>query len=144
MERVLKYLLYKSKALIDETSPEHNAILRSCQSNNGASGVSGFLHREDGFFLQYLEGPDDALDQTFDRITKDSRHTDVETIATAPLAKQHLPDWQMGFVAGDQLSLRDLLDVSEGELHLTTIDPMDLVFFMVANAEFLRETKIAA
>lgn len=140
----MKYLLYKSKALIEETSAEHDTILHTCRKRNGDCGISGFLHREDGFFLQYLEGPDDAVDETYARIAQDTRHSDVETIATGPLKKHYLPDWQMGFVAGDQLSLRDLLEVSDGDLHITAVDPLDLVTFMVTNAEFLRETKLAA
>lgn len=134
----LAYTIYQSTALIRASSKEHNKILKACQKHNPDNEITGFLHREQGFFLQYLEGPPDALDATMFRISIDFRHNNLQVLDTGTLDRRRFPDWQMGFVNGGQLSLCDLIDVGPDRLNLKAEDPFDLVVFMTANADSLR------
>lgn len=135
----LEYIIYQSTALIPDVNAEHDAILQACRINNAGNGVTGFLHREGDFFIQYLEGSRGALNRTMRKIAADTRHKDILLLDTGPLQERRLPDWQMGFVDGTQMSLHDLMEAGPRGLDLKAEDPFDLVVFMTANAHNLRE-----
>ncbi|EBA18246.1 hypothetical protein RSK20926_11024 [Roseobacter sp. SK209-2-6] len=141
----LSYTIYQSTALVPAEVAAHNEILRSCQTHNKKNDVTGFLHREGNYFIQYLEGPEEAIIETMLRIGKDPRHEDLLVLDLGPLQERRLPDWQMGFVDGSQLSLHELIEARPGVLNLKAEDPFDLVVFMTANAHNLREdaTRVA-
>lgn len=63
--------------------------------NNRMAGVSGLLLFHRGWFLQVLEGPLEVVDDTFDRIRRDLRHTDIRTVADLPIAARAFGDWSM-------------------------------------------------
>lgn len=130
--------LYHSKALLPNTVDSHNDILRASQINNSRDNITGFLHREDGYFLQFLEGPKTKLFATLQRIGHDPRHCDFVIKHFGPAERRMLPDWDMGYAGTDQLSLRELLDTSGNKLEFRALDPFDLVVFIVHNAQALR------
>ncbi len=135
---MLHYVIYQSKARGPADPAVHNAILERSQINNRAAELTGFLHREGDCFLQYIEGPKGPLHETINRIRRDQRHTDMSILAEGRRDSRTLPDWQMGFVDKSQLSLAELLDMSDNHLELKAIDPFDLVIFLAANADGLR------
>lgn len=140
----LEYILYHSRALIPPEPAAHNAILDKCRVNNSARDVTGFLHREEDFFLQYLEGPSAQLDALLSIIGKDDRHSDVQIILREPLQARRLPDWQMGFVNGDQMALVDVVGTTDGKLDIKTAHPEDLIDFVIDNADSLSGEVLAA
>lgn len=140
----LHYALYQSCALIPASPEHHNAILEASQRNNSAAGITGFLHREGDSFIQYLEGPKTGLFTTLARIGRDTRHSDFEIISVGSAKQNMMQDWQMGFVDSDQLSFAEMLDVKNGRIDLKTVDPLDIVTFLSANAHALRDRHIAA
>ena len=131
--------LYHSRSLVPDNTVIHNEILSVSQRNNAAAKISGFLHREGDFFIQYLEGPKTSLYDTLSRIGRDSRHEQFEVVQSCPLERRMLPDWKMGFADAAVLSLSELLDTSAGHLEIRSLDPFDLVVFMVHNSQLLRE-----
>ena len=135
----LEYLIYQSRALIPDDKAAHDSILQACRINNAGNGITGFLHREGDYFVQYLEGSRDALNRTMRRISADTRHTDILKLDFGPLRERRLPDWQMGFVDGTQMPLHDILETGPLGLDLKAEHPFDLVVFMTANAHNLRE-----
>ena len=140
---ILYHLLYQSTSRTEQTNAALHSILHTSVENNRASGITGFLHGEGGYYLQYLEGQRSDVEETAARIKKDRRHGDFTILSSGDLAQRYFPDWQMGFADSSILALSDLLDTRMGRLDLTTIDPFDLVVFMSANADSLR-TKICA
>ena len=56
-----------------------------------------------------------------------------------PAPRRLLESWDMGYADPSQLSLQDLLQTSGNTLEFGTLDPMDLVVFVVHNAQALRE-----
>jgi hypothetical protein len=140
----LSYTLYQSRALIPNDAREHNIILKKCQVRNKIADLSGFLYREDNYFVQYLEGEEEAVRATLSRIKKDARHTDYSVVASGKLKERYLPDWQMGFVEQAIIPFSDMLDVTDGTFDLKIADPFDLVVFMVNNADYLRDQQDAA
>ncbi len=138
------YALYHSISLLPPTADFHNDIMKTSQKNNMRDGLTGFLHREGDFFIQYLEGPKSELHKAMRRISRDPRHSDFTVMKQAPATRRLLPEWSMGFVDPLALSLSDLLDVSPGQLNIRALDPFDLVVFMVSNADALRTRAMAA
>lgn len=136
----LSYTLYQSQAVIALGDTAHEEILSVCQRNNRRDALTGFLHREGDIFLQYLEGPEKEVQAALKRIKKDPRHANLEIISAGELSKRHFPDWQMGFVDGDQIALTDLIEVKGDQLDVLAENPFDLVVFMVSNADNLRST----
>lgn len=139
----LNFVMYQSRALVPNTAHEHNLILEACNRRNKTQALTGFLHRESDLFLQYLEGPEDQLNETLARISKDERHTNVQVLHKGALDQRHFPDWQMGFVDSSQLTLASLLLVKGRSLNLLTQDWFDLVVFLSNNADALRGRQAA-
>jgi hypothetical protein len=71
---------------------------------NGANGLTGMLCYYDGSFLQFLEGEEAAVQQTFDRIRADPRHGGVIVVYRKPIDARLFPDWTMALRRVDQLS----------------------------------------
>jgi hypothetical protein len=70
-----------------------NAIIRTSTRNNRAAGVTGLLLTHRRAALQVLEGPQDAVAATYERILNDPRHTDAHLIATGPAPQREFGDW---------------------------------------------------
>lgn len=82
-------VLYQSLATRAFTMPDRDQILDVSVRWNDSHGVTGrLLYGEmsrlpgiPGQFLQWLEGPETAVTETFERIRQDPRHTDVRVLA---------------------------------------------------------------
>ena len=60
---------------------------------------------EDGTFIQVLEGDNEVVTSTYERIAKDPRHAKILLIAKFELDERTFTDWEMGFfdASGEQL-----------------------------------------
>ena len=72
-------------------------ILGTSRRNNARDGISGALMFSGGCFVQALEGPQDAVETTFERIQCDERHTEITVLAAGPIAERDFADWSMAF-----------------------------------------------
>jgi hypothetical protein len=70
-------------------------ILASAGRNNPMNSITGALICREDIFIQILEGPDTKVQDAFDRIRLDDRHTDVVMISKAKAATRLFPDWAM-------------------------------------------------
>lgn len=89
-------LIYISTARSELSAVELDGILRVSRRNNAAAGVTGLLIVGGRRFLQALEGPPDAVMQTYDRIKADARHFAAVTLDNRPISQRSFPDWAMG------------------------------------------------
>ncbi len=67
---------------------------------------------------QFLEGPHDAVEATFRRISRDRRHTDVKVLVHRPLSARRFGQWVLAF--DDVGDTRDV----PGVVDLRAIDPI--------------------
>ncbi|TLS69084.1 blue light sensor protein [Mariprofundus erugo] len=72
-------------------------LLAKSRANNTRLGISGQLIYSEGTFMQVLEGPADAVDATFERIKKDTRHQHINLIERSTIDQREFPEWSMGF-----------------------------------------------
>ncbi|TKW66101.1 MAG: BLUF domain-containing protein [Paracoccus denitrificans] len=113
----LSHILYRSLGRVDRFSRDCDEILTSARARNLEYGLTGFLHGEDGVFLQWLEGPLDALNYVTDLILSDSRHREITIFSRGGIETRQFPDWAMGFSTGESAPLFDYLADQEINSH---------------------------
>jgi len=72
-----------------------NSILSSSTENNPANGITGVLLATETHFLQVLEGEFEALNATFERISRDTRHDQVQLISFTEIEERKFGGWAM-------------------------------------------------
>ena len=77
---------------------EIERILAVSRRNNARCGITGALIYNQGVFGQVLEGPAAAVEDTYDRIQCDDRHTATTILDLVPVPGRSFGDWSMGFV----------------------------------------------
>jgi hypothetical protein len=70
-------------------------ILMSARRHNRDNAITGALICRADLFMQILEGPRDAVTETFARIIRDDRHLDVTLICCDDTDARLFPDWYM-------------------------------------------------
>ncbi len=93
-------LIYKSVAAAVPGEGELADILRVSRRRNRSGQVTGLLLAGGGHFLQALEGPLLAVNDTFARIEADSRHRDIKVIVRREVAMRDFGTWAMAFPEG--------------------------------------------
>ena len=95
-------LVYASKNHLQGSDVEiaHavSQILAASQRNNTAVNVTGALMFNAGAFAQVLEGPQQGVESTFERIQCDPRHGDVTVLQCGPVESRSFTNWSMAFV----------------------------------------------
>jgi hypothetical protein len=72
-----------------------DAILQASQERNACLGITGLLVSRDDLFLQLLEGPRQAVTDTFARILRDPRHSDVTLVTMQDADLRLFAAWSM-------------------------------------------------
>lgn len=93
----MKRIIYRSQARAGIRSGELAELLAISRRNNARTGVTGLLIYSHGFFLQVLEGLDHQVDQTFDRIQRDERHSACQLVQEKTIFEPDFGEWKMGF-----------------------------------------------
>lgn len=93
----LVQLIYVSTAVSEMDTAALDRILESSVELNRKNAVTGMLLYSRGSFMQVLEGPESAVDETYGRICRDPRHQDLYLLSKLPVAKRDFSGWSMGF-----------------------------------------------
>jgi hypothetical protein len=72
-----------------------SGILMDARRANLRDGITGALICRADIYLQWLEGPEDAVRRALSRIQADDRHLEVTLHASGPVAERVFPDWAM-------------------------------------------------
>ena len=119
---MLVRLLYASRAVPAIDQDALVAILRKSKANNPGTGITGVLCFSEGIFLQVLEGGRQAVNQLYNRISADARHTDVTLLCYEEIGERRFACWSMGQVNMGRLNPALLLKYSEKP----TLDPFSV------------------
>ena len=88
-------------------------LLIEARRVNTERNLTGLLlHREKSFY-QVLEGPEEEVKRTFERIERDDRHTAVDVLFEGTVEQREFADWQMGFINLDGVELGALTGYSD-------------------------------
>ena len=126
---MLRSWLYRSRATtLPRSAPDATIYLQARRANR-ERGITGYLHREDGFYVQYVEGPADALAGLERRIRRDWRHAEVRALHRGEIARRRFPGWDMAFTERETSTFRGATGAVIG-----TAPPEALLAFMDATA----------
>lgn len=125
----LTAVMYRSQAVQRMDSSELDRLLVAARAFNEMVEVSGVLLHHRGVFLQYFEGPPEAIGQVYARIQRSHLHCELAELMHRPIVKRQFASWHMGFseapasvleeIANESLqralpSVRDRTDSSPG------------------------------
>ena len=72
---------------------------------NESLGVTGVLMASGGLFYQVIEGPEDHVDELYDTIKRDGRHTNLLLLSSEDdVAERLFPEWSMELINLDASS----------------------------------------
>ena len=142
--RVVYFSRNAIEGSLETVTSEVNAILETSQRNNSTAGISGVLVFNNGVFGQVLEGPSEAVEDTFDRIQSDDRHFDVTVLDTAPLTQRSFAQWSMGFVGADPTFQSMFGDIGAAtSFDLAALDA-EKIFATLSNLTMKNEVRVRA
>ena len=92
------YQLVYSSVPAKKTMQSHlYMILRHARLKNELRGVTGVLAFVDNVFIQVLEGEKKDVMNTFEKIRKDARHTNIKILLEGEVDNRTFPNWEMAY-----------------------------------------------
>lgn len=102
MSGALYRLVYVSRNDIDGDPASMRAhvdrILEVARDRNRRARVTGALMFNGSAFAQVLEGPLEAVEETFERIQNDPRHSRVVVLDFSPAGARRFSAWSMAYI----------------------------------------------
>ncbi len=93
----LHQIIYFSAANAVLTEDALLALLASSQRRNAERGITGLLLYSEGNIMQVIEGPSEAVQALFAKISIDPRHSKMIVARNAAIARRDFPTYKMGF-----------------------------------------------
>lgn len=97
-------LIYVSEVERPVEVSDIEQILTSARVNNTAIGVTGMLCFHRKYFLQCLEGSRTRVNETYQRILKDPRHTNIVLLDYREIEHREFTEWSMGYMPESSLT----------------------------------------
>lgn len=93
----LQAIVYVSSAVQPLETPQIEHLLERARARNAEYGITGLLLYADGSFMQYIEGPHDALMRVYDIILADPLHRRLIELLREPVAQREFAGWSMAY-----------------------------------------------
>lgn len=95
----MQRLLYISESHIPETDAQTvvTQIVELAQIKNARLGLTGALLFTDKYFVQVLEGSQQAIQTLMVRLHTDPRHGNISVVDESPIKCRLFPDWHMAY-----------------------------------------------
>ncbi len=108
----LHHIIYISKLTgSDETLVKD--IVQTALWHNPRKGITGMMLYSEGDILQVLEGAREDIDPLFERIKRDSRHSNIFVVINDALPSRHFPNWSMGYRKISPLDVHEFKNYKE-------------------------------
>ncbi|MDC0135722.1 BLUF domain-containing protein [Sulfitobacter sp.] len=72
-----------------------SGILLDARKHNKRDGITGALICRHDIYMQMLEGPQDKVDSTIERISRDDRHVNMQVLLSEQSDTRLFGDWAM-------------------------------------------------
>ena len=107
----LVHLSYCSQAQSAVSQPDLDLILNASHRNNRSDDITGLLTYSGEVFVQFLEGPQEAISRLMERLQVDPRHKNIIILSEGSDHERIFPDWDMELVSREEAYqvLRDAL-----------------------------------
>ena len=97
-------LVYASEVVRPVGDGDLEQILNSAREKNGEDGITGMLCFHRKYFLQCLEGSRMKVNEAYQRILKDKRHTNIVILDYQEIVHREFEAWTMGYMPESQLT----------------------------------------
>jgi len=97
----LRAIAYVSQARPDLSAERLQTLVNDATRFNRMAGVTGVLLHDGQRFLQYIEGPEDALGVAYSRILGASSHREIVELARGRVGRRMFPYWSMRLLPAD-------------------------------------------
>ncbi|USD66889.1 BLUF domain-containing protein [Vibrio sp. SCSIO 43136] len=101
----LSRLIYVSTVTEEFAHSTLDDILLVARENNSEAHVTGMLCFNRKYFLQCLEGSRDAVNNIYNKIAQDRRHTDITILSFEDISEREFVDWSMGYIPTSSLTV---------------------------------------
>ena len=98
-------LTYRSKAIQEITPNNIYEIVKVANEFNPSLAITGCLIFYNGYFIQILEGEQVAVEELYNKIKKDKRHTFTNILSKGWAPKRIFENWNMAYMNLADLSL---------------------------------------
>lgn len=88
----MRQIIYASVA---RDAKDLHGILEQSRHNNALDGITGLLWSDGRRYVQVLEGPEESVGPTFDRIGRDPRHHSIEVLTDRRVDGREFGYWSM-------------------------------------------------
>lgn len=95
----MHHIIYLSRATVSFNDMQLQMLLDQARYYNAQHDVTGILLYGNGQFFQVLEGEEQAVRATYQRISQDPRHRDIAAFADKAIVARAFPEWHMGYRA---------------------------------------------
>lgn len=116
MDEALYRLVYISRNEIvgDDAKirREIEQILASAREKNPQANITGALMFNTGSFAQVLEGAHHEIQETFERIQCDPRHSHIVMLALEPVMMREFSSWSMAYLGTDSTASTKFGDIT--------------------------------
>lgn len=120
MVTTLHTLVYLSTSSALMTQDQLQSLLLEARDLNASNGITGVLLYSGKHFMQCIEGPEEALNQTFQRIAASRRHRGIVQLLSGSLESRRFSQWSMGFAQPPEA---ELLKLSNAQWETTLASP---------------------
>ncbi|QCX01335.1 helix-turn-helix domain-containing protein [Aggregatimonas sangjinii] len=100
-DNLLYEISYRSMAKPDVDGETVGDILMTSKSNNNSLDITGSLIYHRNVFFQLIEGPRRDVLELYEKIKKDSRHFDVQTIWKGSKPSRDFTEWDMAMISDE-------------------------------------------
>ncbi|WP_210517520.1 BLUF domain-containing protein [Hymenobacter terricola] len=90
-------IIYCSTNATSFSEQELVRLVQQARIFNLSQGITGILFFSGFQFLQVLEGEQNAVEELYDRICVDPRHSHVTTLLDEEVSRRLFPNWSMNF-----------------------------------------------
>lgn len=118
----LSKLIYTSSMSRHCTLEEIDNILNQSRTRNTDKNITGVLYYSNQFFFQCLEGELSDIEQVFQSIAQDKRHTDVQLVDISTIDNREFGDWSMAYVFQSE----KLIPLHQELFNTNKFDPRDI------------------
>ncbi len=93
----MKTVVYTSRIADNEPDPASllASIVQKSRVSNKLNGVTGAMIHQDGQIIQVIEGQEEVIDQLYEKICNDTRHTEVTELYQKAILQRSFRQWSL-------------------------------------------------
>lgn len=93
----LKYVSYMSNQALILKEDDIERLLFQIREKNKKLAITGLLLLIQGKFIQYIEGPEEEIENVYKKIKSDPRHNQLILLDSGDIDDRQFKDWSMAY-----------------------------------------------